>query len=418
MEAPTPVRREVGLGGRNGLANPPVEDLAGRVYARVYPTSRRGDLHALIRKSIERSGGRVVWQSSHTRAPFFFGVQTDRGESLGLLIYPIRLTNVPTKNRPEGEHHAQVKFGDESQWRSELHPVAFDIAGVDTTLFLGINASEEKFIGLDPSLWNPMPLGVSFYAYDRDFDQMGNAGWHVWEVDTRSGIRNSARTPEGFESRVAFTPDRLLDFARFERRATDLGLDTALRVNLAERFRDPKFAGQVAESTHPLEKQFGLSAPKILDLIAERRMLTTAVKGGVAEAHLQELLEDDPAVDAATRRTDDRGADFDVTLRSETTYIVECKNVSPTRLADGTIQVETQRTRNSKDDPTGRLYSFHAFDVVAACMFSVTGKWEFKYAKTAWLTPHAKFPTFLATKQAVDDRWKNSIHDLEMASGG
>ena len=237
--------------GGVGLANRPVEDLAGRIYARVYPASRRRDLHTLIRESIERSGGRVIWESSHTRAPFYFGIQTDRGESLGLLIYPVRLTNVPTRNRPDDEHHAQVKFGDESQWRSEEHPVAFDVAGVDTTLFLGINASEEKFVGLDPSLWNPMPLGVSFYAYDRDFDQMGSAGWHAWEVDTRSGNRNSARTPEGFESRVAFTPERLLDFARFERRATDLGLDTSLRVNLAEKFRDPAFAGQAVREHAP-----------------------------------------------------------------------------------------------------------------------------------------------------------------------
>lgn len=397
------------------MANAPSEDLAGRIYARVYRASGRGDLHALIRTSIERSGGRVVWQSSHTRAPFYFGVQTDRGDNIGLLIYPIRLTRVPTRNRPSGEHHAQVKFGADSTWKSELHPVAFDVAGVDTTLFLGINAEEEKFVGLDPALWNPMPLGVSFYAFDRDFGQMGGDGWHAWEVDTRGGARNQARTPEGFESRVAFTPDRLLDFARFERRATDLGLDASLRVNLARQFRSRSFASEVAESTHPLEKQFGLTAPKILDLIADRRMLTTAVKGGVAEAHLQSQLTENPHVASVTRRTDDRGADFDVKFMSGLTCVVECKNVSPTVLADGTIQVETQRTRNSKDDPTGRLYRFDAFDVVAACLFSVTGRWEFKFAKTAWLTEHGKYPKFLATKQAVDGRWKDRLEVLESA---
>ena len=103
-------------------------------------------------------------------------------------------------------------------------------------------------------------------------------------------------------------------------------------------------------------------------------------------------------------------------MKSGTTYVTECKNVSPTMLKDGTIQVETQRTRNSKDDPTGRLYSFHAFDVVAACLFSVTGIWEFKFAKTAWLTPHPTYPEFLATKQAVDGRWKDHIHDLETSN--
>ncbi|WP_343066151.1 hypothetical protein [Microbacterium marinum] len=387
-------------------------DLAGRIYARVYQASGRGDMHALLRRAITESGGRVVWASDHKRAPFYFGVQTDRGESLGLLIYPIRLTRVVTKGRPTDEHHAQVKFGADSTWKSEVHPVAFDVAGVDTTLFLGINAKEDKLVGLDPTLWDPMPLGVSFYAYERDFDQMGADGWHVWEVDTRRGHRHSARTPEGFECRVGFTPNRLLDFARFERRATDLGLDAALRVNLAAQFRESSTASKMAGGIHPLEKQFGLSAPKILDLIAERRMLTTAVKGGVAEAHLEQLLELDPAVSSVDRRTDDRGADFDVRLASGRTFVVECKNVSPTVLADGTVQVETQRTRNSKDDPTGRLYSFDAFDVVAACMFSVTGVWEFKYARTNQLKPHAKFPGFLATKQAVDSRWTDTIDEL------
>lgn len=394
------------------MAKTPAENLAGRIYARVYRSSGRRDLHDLIRRSIVQSGGRVVWESRHTRSPFYFGVRTDRGENLGLLIYPVRFTRVVTDGRPADEHHAQVKFGADKTWKTEEHPVAFDVAGVDTTLFLGINAEEEKFVGLDPMLWNPMPLGVSFYAYERDFELMGEPGWHAYEVDTRGGTRNAARTPEGFESRVAFTPSRFLDFARFERRATDLGLDAALRVNLAGQFRSTSFAGEVVESTHPLERQFGLSAPRILDLIAERRMLATAVKGGVAEAHLHTSLEANPAVASVTRRTDDRSADFDVTMVSGATYVVECKNVSPTRLADGTVQVETQRTRNSKDDPTGRLYSFDAFDVVAACLFSVTGEWEFRFAPSASLTAHAKYPGFLATKQAVDSRWANSLEAL------
>ncbi|SEB36101.1 hypothetical protein SAMN04489807_0135 [Microbacterium hydrocarbonoxydans] len=351
-------------------------------------------------------------ESPHTRVPFFFGVQTNVGERLGLLIYPVRLTNVPTKNRPKGEHHAQVKFGNPSQWRSEVHPIAFDVAGVDTTLFLGINATERRFVGLDPALWNPMPLGVSFYAADGDFHEMGAEGWHAWEVDTRGGARNEARTPEGFESRVAFTPERFLDFARFERRASELGLDTALRVKLGQQFRDRSFADRAARSTHPLEEQFGLDAARILDLIAERRMLTTAVKGGVAEAHLEEQMSVHPSIERITRRTDDRSADFDVQLKDGRAYVVECKNVSPSLLADGTVQVETQRTRNSKNDPTARLYRVDAFDVVAACLFSVTGSWTFKFVRTSQLTEHSKYPGFLATKQQVDDRWRDTIEEL------
>ncbi|SPD88501.1 protein of unknown function [Micropruina glycogenica] len=46
------------------------------------------------------------------------------------------------------------------------------------------------------------------------------------------------------------------------------------------------------------------------------------------------------------------------------------------------------KTRASKGDPASRFYAVDSFDVVAACLFSATGKWEFRYGRTATLQRH------------------------------
>lgn len=53
--------------------------------------------------------------------------------------------------------------------------------------------------------------------------------------------------------------------------------------------------------------------------------------------------------------------------------LVECKNCSPRRYANGDIKVEVQKTRATQGDPAGRLYRLDQFDVVAACLFAPTG---------------------------------------------
>lgn len=391
------------------------ESIAGRSYFHVYDAARRGDLHRLIGEGFEKSGSRVIWASSPTKTPFFFGIQSDRGERLGVLIYPFRLTKVPTPGRPVGEHHAQLKLGPESEWRDREHRVGFDIAGVDTTLLLGINAEDELFVGLDPRMWDPLPLGISFYAYDEDFAQMGDAGWYAWEVDNRAGPRNGMRSQDGLESRVAFAPDRLLDFARFERRSADLGLDTSLRLNMADRFVSRTFAEQVVEGSHALESQFALNAQEILDIIDGRSRLAVAVRGGVAEHHLETGLRSSRRVRSVERRDRDGEPDFDVVLADGRSFVIECKNVSPTRYADGGIKVEVQKTRASKNDPASRFYRVTEFDVVAACLFSATGAWEFKFALSSTLQRHSEFVDRLAPIQRVDNSWVDELGQLNRA---
>jgi hypothetical protein len=146
-------------------------------------------------------------------------------------------------------------------------------------------------------------------------------------------------------------------------------------------------------------------------MIANRARLTVAVRGGVAEHHLERALDADPAVISATLIERDGEPDFDVVLVDDRRVLVECKNVSPHRYADGSPKVEVQKTRSQKDDPAGRFYRPEQFDVVAACLYAVTGNWEFRYKATARMARHERHPDRLAVLHRVDDTWSTTLVD-------
>ncbi|MBH0053228.1 hypothetical protein I6E74_03480 [Salinibacterium sp. SWN139] len=391
-------------------------DIAGRSYPRVYKVSRRSDLHAAILEAISESGGKVLYSSAPTRAPFYFGIQTLRGERFGILVYAFRIVNGKTKNRPDDEVRGQLRFGSEESWTQE-HPVARDVAGVDITLLLGIQPDVGLFIALDPNLWDPLPMGISFYAKQSNLDAMGDSGWSVWEKDNRTGKKRSARSESGLETLVAFEKSRLLDYVRFERSATDLMLDTALRHSAAEKYQEPNFALNVV-GAHELEDQFQLSSSQIMEIIASRTRLSVAVRGGVAEHHLQSFFQSAAEVEHVSSLDIDAMHDFDVLMKSGDTLRVECKNASPNKYADGSFKVEVQKTRASKGNPSSRFYRTDAFDVVAACLYSATGQWVFRFNLTSNLAPHKDFPECMAPMQKVDHTWATSIADLKNAPPG
>ena len=193
---------------------------------------------------------------------------------------------------------------------------------------------------------------------------------------------------------------------RLEREASALGLDPALRFGLAERVGGQ--TGQPLER-HLLEQQFDLSAAELLDIIARRFRLGVAMRGGVAEFHLERFLSGAPYVCAVQQLDQDGEPDLDVDLRDDRRVRVECKNVSPKRYADGTIKVEVQKTRSQRGDPAGRLYRPAQFDVVAACLFSVTGLWEFRFKRSTQLMRSEAFPERIAPIQRVDETWAESL---------
>jgi len=392
------------------------EVLAGRLVPQTYAVSGKGDLHEFLLAAVAESGARLLYVSSPRRAPIYLGIQLDSEERIGVLVYPFRVTMKAIKNRPTDEVRGQLRYGSEGTWQ-EAHAVARDVAGVDATLILGIDLEHEVMIGLDTQLWDPLPMGVSFYAKFDEICVAQRTGWHVWEKVNRPGTkRRSARSPSNLETVVAFKKNRLIDYVRLERRASSLGLDPALRYSVATRMSEMPSDGPATR--HVLEKQFELSSEQILDIIGGRNRLAVAVRGGVAEHHLERYLSDHPDVVALERLDADAQHDFNVWFSDEEMIRVECKNASPNRYASGDFKVEVQKTRASKDDPASRFYKSTAFDVVAACVYSSTGKWEFRFGRTDEMHPHTDFPDRLAPIQAVGASWSADISALRRNEDG
>jgi Methylase-associated X1 len=380
----------------------------GRSYARLYQGVRRRDHHVFVQHAVERAGGRILAASAPNQAPLLLGIEDDRGERVALCAYVFLANRREIRNRPPDEHRLQIRYGDvnDAAWRSQDHPVGFDPLSVDVTLVLGAHVERDLLIGLDPLVYDPLPLGISIFFKEAEIDQAQQSGWHVWERDNISGVRRAdPRTALGVETIVGIAPERLLDYVRFERTAQSLRLDPPLRFRAAQDAAETRRP----EGIHALEREFALPGKEILDIIRERPRLGMAVRGGVAERHLQKELDRDRDIAKAELGTQEGPPDLFVSLCAGKHITVECKNASPITYADGTPKVETQKTRASKGDPKSRLYEPKQFDVVAACMYGPWGRWEFRYKRSDMLERDETYPERIAAIQRVDDTWANSL---------
>jgi Methylase-associated X1 len=388
--------------------------IAGRAYARVYKTSRRANLHQYLVDAVGNSGGRLLYASGPNRAPVYLGVEAPGGERIGILSYPFTATYNLIKNRPTDEHRLQIRYGAEETW-GEDHPIGKDLALVDTTLVLGVHLDADLFVGLDANLYDPLPMGISIEFKQANVDAaQGPNGWHVFERDNITGTRRpDPRARHGLETVVLFKPNRLLDFVRLERKASDLGLDPALRFAAAKDAAIPSSDNAPAvSSVHDLEKQFRMTPAEIMEMISNRSRLTVAVRGGVAEHHLNRVLDADPDVIEHKSLDVDGRHDFDVTLSNGRMLRVECKNASPKLYKNGDMKVEVQKTRATQGDPAGRLYRHDQFDVVAACLYAPTGHWRFAYRSTAFMERDTRYPDRLAPLQHITDEWASNLIEL------
>lgn len=345
----------------------------------------------------------------------YLGIETPSNERVGVLVYPFTTNHLLIKNRPADEHRVMVRYGGERSWVEHEHPVGRDVANVDTTLVLGVHLDENLFVGLDPSLYDPFPMGVSveFKQSHVDAALSGPDGWYVFERDNIGGTRRGTpRARDGLETVVLFQPHRLLDYVRLERTASDLDLDPALRFTTAVNAATPGTADtRAVASLHDLEAQFAMSSTEILEMISQRNRLTVAVRGGVAEHHLARVLAAEPGVQTVSSLDQDGQHDFDVTMTDGRTVRVECKNCSPERYANGDIKVEVQKTRATQGDPAGRFYRPEQFDVLAACLYGPTREWRFAYRTTDRMDRHLKHPERLAPLHHVTTDWADTLRE-------
>jgi hypothetical protein len=148
----------------------------------------------------------------------------------------------------------------------------------------------------------------------------------------------------------------------------------------------------------------------VLDLIAKTRRLKMAVRGWVAEEHLVRTLRKIDGVTDCERLDIEGGADVTLRFENSRPLIIECKNVLR-KMQQGMPRVDFMRTRSSSD-PCSRFYSADDFDVVAACLHAVSERWEFRFARTSWLDPHAKCQGKLSNGVKIDDRWSRPVTDV------
>lgn len=385
-------------------ARPP---LAGRAYvAKTYRIQRsRRPVIDVLEAGVEASGGRVVSCSfpDELIAPVFIGAEDSDGHRYGLLTYPFTTTKRTIRNRPEAEHRFQIRLGDPVRHRSEANPLARDPAGVDVTLVLAVDPENGLIVGLDPLVYAELPMGVSGYYHDHEAEAAHRTGWTAWAKEKARPRSEQGANWEGLESMVGFRPDRLLDYARFEALATSLGLDTGLRMSLAAKFA----AGRV--DRHTLEQLFGIDAATILDIVDANFRLGVAVRGSVAEHHLGVLLASDPAIAAVEPIDKDGQPDFRIRLHDGRSLTIECKNALRETYKDGDAKVEAQKTR---DSGAGRKYAFDAFDVLAACMFPITGRWTFKFKRSDQLLAWDRDTTRIAAIQRIDATWSDDLGDV------
>ena len=62
--------------------------------------------------------------------------------------------------------------------------------------------------------------------------------------------------------------------------------------------------------------------------------------------------------------------------------------------------------------PASRFYPGDAFHVVAACPFSATGSWTFRFGRADYLARHPLFPDRLAAVQRVTSDWPDRLAAL------
>lgn len=376
--------------------------LASPEAYRTYGVSRkdRQPLLDFMVEALRGEGCRILHSSPASEAPFRITFETARGERMGIVAYAFLANSRLTKNRPDDEHRFQLKYSSKD---GLLHDLWQDPFGLYTTLLVGINPELGLFIGADPVLHSPTRLFISIEFKERHVEEVLAKGWHAWE-------RERQRAPEEpVEVLVGGTPNAFLSYVRFEREAR--GEDQGHRQLLAERALRSKPA------VHALAREFQLAESEVFDLIESAHRLKVAVRGSVAEEHLYRQLRSLQEIRDCARLAGD-GPDLSVRLATGRELTIECKNVLRKPNRDGLVRLDFQRTRAAKSDPCSRYYSPKDFDVVAACLHSVTEKWEFRFALPGRLDPHAKCAGKLSSNVHLDDRWSiDPLSALRAAAG-
>ncbi|MGC2781873.1 MAG: hypothetical protein WA418_40190 [Bradyrhizobium sp.] len=363
---------------------------------KVYSVSAhdKAPLLQFIREALEARGCTIRHMGSPNRAPFYIVFDLPGGERLSVLAYAFFANAEPTLNRPQDEHRFQIKYGGDLKG---VLDVAVDPHGVVTTIFLGIDPARKIFVAADPLLNNPSPMSRSVEFKAAHIAQIEANGWVAWERDRREPKTRDRRAAELTDARtellIGGKPERLLDLILLERIA--VGLDPGERHLIADKFNSLQERRRSSEPTflhvasHTLLDELQIEPDALFDLISSATRLKMAVRGWVAETHLEAYLKTVAGVTECMRLQGDGRPDISLRWKGSNPILIECKNVLRTTYAGGIPKLDFQRTRAAKSDPCSRYYTSSDFQIVAACLHPITEHWEFRFALTTELPAHA-----------------------------
>lgn len=346
----------------------------------------------------------ILHRPSPDVAPFEISIQLPSGQSCTLLCYAFLANKYGQRGRPDDEHRFQIKYGGDL---SGYHDIYIDSARSVITLFFGVHLEEGVFVAVDPAMHNPTRFSKSVEVKTADIESAKKSGWYGLERE-RSRVRRILDMPLSYqtESVLIFDSDNFLRYIELERLAT--GLDPGERLLLIDRMSR---AAEPDPAAHPLELQTGLTARQILDVIWGAFRLQVAVRGGVAEYHLERYLKSLRGIDSVQRLDEDGRPDFEISSGGRA-WFIECKNVLRRSSPRGP-RVDFQKTRAAKGDPCSRYYSANSFDVLAACLHPVTERWEFRFCRTGDLASHPRCPGRLSERVLIDDTsWRADLLEL------
>lgn len=355
-----------------------------------YSVSRRSKepLLRFLVEALELRGCSILHVSEANRAPFYLVLETPGGERHGVLAYAFFANSKPTKNRPLDEHRFQIKYGGELKG---VLNVSIDPTRLVTTLFLGIDVEREVFIAADPLMNSPSPMSRSIEFKLENVEAIQRSGWAAWERERHAPRTTTRPTPDITEDTrvqvlVGGTKEHLFDLIQLERIAH--GLDLGDRHLVADTLLERPASIPQRESSHDLLKELNIPSEALFDLINGASRLKMAVRGWVAETHLEKFLRKLPEASDCHRIEGEGQPDITLRWKGGPPILIECKNVLRKRNAAGLARVDFQRTRASKDR-CSRYYLPTEFAVLAACLHAVTEEWKFSFALTKELPHHA-----------------------------
>ena len=300
------------------------------------------------------------------------------------------------------------KYG--SKQDKNEHALWHNPDGLYVTLLLGISPEEGFFVGVDPVLHSPTKHFISTELKDQDAGTIHRDGWAWWE-------RRKRRADEPVEVLVGGKRHNLLRDILFVREA--IGEDQGQRALVADHMESAALENQgggegftLPDRVHSLASEFGLTEREVLDPISESRRTKMAVRGAVAELHLQRLLSQVNGVEECRRLDAESAGDVELRFRGSGLLTAECKNALRSRNREGLALLDFQRTRASKADPCSRFYTPEDLDLVAACLNSVTEHWDYRFATPRDLDPHKSCEGYIYPRTPINGRW---VEDPEPA---